>query len=697
MSTPQVVQQAFEGTIVADFPPTMITGLSALGNTRHLYLADDPALILYDSGGVFGTPTTYALRDQDLGTALRLAWIEGGTHLLGHARFKGFTATFLLEAALAERALDIFQRGGAAPPLLGMRIQFTAEREALVATLAKRPDPTPTAVRALCTAPQPRPARAMLSTIWQRASELPAADLALIEHLACGEVFAHVELTEGRLWISKQNKADLADVPPGQLHVTDGTLEGSFMVAGAAVRRIDLPAHRAQALDALRRAAGETPSGPRGATDRATLQGGPESQVDLVLTEDHLEVRARSGALLHAFDLRRCAVQGSTTDFLVVDADAGPYRLQPATPRFQDLLVSHARVAEAAERATREGPFLGLGANEVPIAVFSGPPLRIRGADEPGRERLQIERSEDGSQLSVGAWTFAAAEPVVEAVANLLAARRAADPALLEAELPALERDWVLYAVLGPLAETHRILSETLGDPLRYPTDATERLTLLTLLAERTPWLRRHSIRARLELATFVHLADRRLAEASGCAAPPLNWDLDLLSDMTEALDRIERELAQLDWLRKALTATAPGYGRLAANLGLSIINPLRLIGTGAEAVRIAAIQRMTASVEAEGSERAAAACLDDWMHLIRVVVPALGHRLIQAYEPRRAWASELAAVTDPGGRAAIALRFARLANFARFADAREGLPRAHAIQIIHGWLDHVPDGWSKL
>jgi len=704
VSPPALVAQALRGRLLYDAAPASVTGLSGMGGTHRLYFGDGPDLVLYDSGGVFGSARAWPVELDDQGCpSLWARWADQGQALIGEGRFGGTRrAAFVLDGPAAQAVSDSLTtwlvpqpgqalRGGLP---LGVRCDFVAARAVLAQELSSRSEAAAAAVKALVTPfDQPRSARQAVSALGTAAQGLPPADAALLEHLACGEVFVRVQVVDGRLLLSRDAPGDVADIPCAQLVFTEQELVGSVMVAGFEVEGLQIPVPP-QALPALQAHFGGTTAAiPRGTTDQVDLHDGSGTgsrRVDLVLTRERISLRERDGSLIHAFELEQSGIQGTSTDFLVVDAQAGPLRIRPCSTRFQERILSHRAVAQAAERTSREGPFLGVGPDEAPISVHPGSQgLTARGAPLPDATDVQYELIDDRPWLVVGDWRFSAPSEVLEAVANHLAARAASDldPALQA--LPRLEADWLLHAALGPLVLGHRSLVEVLGEPLRPPDDADERLLVLTRLSEQVPFMRRAVQTARVQLPTRVRRDDARLAVATGVSMPTVRWRLELMRDIEVQLDRIEAQLAQLDWLSKALTATTPGYGRLAAQLGMSIINPLRLVGTGAEAVRIAAIKRMVASAEAEGSEQVALTCVQEWSHLVGVLAPMAALELLSGFEPaRRELADRLArAERTPALRDGVARRVARLQNHARFPPSAGEPPRARAIEVLRQWM----------
>lgn len=699
MAIPAVVQQKLTGATLGEGEPQSSGG--TLGGSRRVYVAEGPSVILYDSGGVFGSPTA-TVADLTEPGSLALRWADRGALLLVQARInaaKTVAVRFEGEPARAVAAglapllppIDA-DRGAEYGIETGLRCQFELDRPALLQALEAR-DPAGWAVAKslLGSAAEPRHPRLAVGAVINATAALPAADLALLEHLYCGEMFVRVALHEGRLQLCKRAAGDVADLPCSQLGWEEDGLIGRVMVAGQVAVRVGLQIPDRDLRRRIREACTVGDDEVRGATDRAEVTGQSGTQaVDLVLTDDELELRARDGGQVHRFDLGHCGLSGESGDFLVVDDQVGPLRVQAASPRFQQLLLTHPGVMAAAERTRFQGPFLGVGEDGEPLSLHLGSPIEVRGGSPPPDAPVRYEADGEAPWLRVGDWSFSASEDVLEAVANHLTARRAADASVLAEELPTLEADWLLHTAFGPHAEAHEGLVEILGDPLRVTMDVTERLAVLTHLSERVPWLRRHTERVRLRLPTFVQACDAPVLD--GDAPVLIRWKLDRLGDISRQLERIEAALAQLDWLRKALTATTPGYGKLAANLGLSVINPLRLIGSGAEAVRIVAVKQMVAVAEAEGAEEVAQACIAEWSHLVSVLLPAAAEDLLAGWQtPRTMLAQRLA--SGAGDAAAVALRYARLRNFPQFPDRPDGPPRRVALARIHRWVDDTPVG----
>lgn len=699
MAKPAVVQKKLTGRLLHDCAPVAVAGVSGMGGSRRLYIGDGPDLVLYDSGGVFGTPSAWPVAaDDDGGPQLWPRWAEDGDVLIGQARFGGTrTAGFQLESPDADIVDAIVGFAGrddgsfCAGIPLGVTCDFVADREALVAGLTEGDESVASVARALVgNLKAPKPGRNGIGSLILKTREVPAAAAALLDHLWCGEVFVRVSVANGRLLLSKHTPGDVADIPCTQLVASDKGLVGSVMVAGREVEALRVPLTDPAEAARLRGAFGGTTARiPRGTTDQVELVGPSESRrVDLVLTNRKIELRERDGSLVHAFTLEGAAVQGTSTDFLVVDDTGGPFRIRPITQRFQQRILAHQAVAAAAERTSQTGPFLGVDPDGAPISIHVSDGLVVRGGPTPEVAPVSYSVDDQTAWLVVGDWRFSAPPDVLEAAANHLAARLASDPRRVLRELPRLEADWLLHSAFGPLVATHATLVEALGDPLRAPADADERLLVLTRLSERAAYLRRHVQAVRVQLPGVVDASDARLASLGGVRRPSVPWSVDLLVEVERQLERIEGQLAQLEWLRKALTATSPGYGRLAARLGMSIINPLQLVGSGAEAVRLAAIKQMVASAEAEGADQVALACVEEWVHLVGVLVPAAATALLDAFDtPRRAFASRLSdAELDADAQEAIALRYARLANFRRFPEGVDGAIRAEAITTLREW-----------
>ena len=711
MSTPALVTAKLEGAVVHDAAPLAVSGLSGMGGTHRLYVGEGPDLVLYDSGGVFGSAHAWPVSREEGRAQLWLRWADGGQVLLGQARFGGTrSAGFCIEGDDAVKVADQLAplcilddpagalRGGVP---LGVGPDFVADREALIEAVSARSEAAAGAVKALVTPfKEARSPRVPVGALLLKALELPAADAALVEVLACGECFVRVAVHDHRLLLSRDAPGDVADIPCAQLVFAEDALVGSVMVAGFEVEGLRIPVDDPAELAGLRAHFGGTTAAiPRGTTDQVALHDGTgERTVDLVLTKERISLRERDGSLVHAFDLGTCAIQGTSTDFLVVDETAGPFRIRPRSTRFQQRILDHKGVALAAERTARDGPFLGVDAEERPVSIHVSGGLGVRGAAVPGEAPLSYEVDDERPWLVVGSWRFSAPSEVLEQVANHLAARSAQDLDLALKALPELELDWVLHGTFGGVVQAHRALVDAVGEPLRPPEDADERLLVLTRLSERVAWLRRQVQLARVQLPDVVRRTDARTALIAQVPMPAPRWRLEALADVERQLDRIEDQLAQLDWLKKALTATTPGYGRLATQLGMSIINPLRLVGSGAEAVRVAAIKRMVALAEAEGSEQVAIACIDEWSHLVRVLVPAAARELVSGLQPaRRALSQSLrSAERTTALEDLVARRYARLLNHSRFPAAVGEPPRAEAIATLRAWMDQASSGLGE-
>lgn len=707
MSAPTVVSNKVGGELVFDVAPVAVSGLSGMGGTHRLYFGTGPDVLLYDSGGVFGSASAWPVVSEPA-LELYARWADRGRALIGQGRFGGArSAGFVLEGGAADRVAPILTgllgaeegalRGGLP---IGVQCDFVADREELQAAVEARSEAAAAAIATLVTPfKTQRSPRQAVGALLLEPRKLPAPDGAMVEHLACGELFVRVQIADGRLLLSRDLPGDVADIPCAQLVHTEGGLVGSVMVAGFEVERLILPPGELPGLKP--HFGGTTAAIPRGTTDQVELvsPGGEKRRADLVLTRDRISLRERDGTLIHAFDLDNCGLQGTSVEFLVVDAEAGPFRIKPHATRFQERILVHRGVAAAAERTLREGPYLGVDPDDAPVAVevSAGGP-RVRGAVVPECVPPVYETDGERPWLVLGNWRFSAPSEVLESVANHLAARLATDPDQILDELPGLEAHWMIYSAFGAVLETHRALVEVVGDPLQPPEEAEERLLLLTRLSERVPYVRREVQTARLQLSRVLRRSDARLAERTGVSAAAVELDLSGLLEVERQLDRIEAQIAQLDWLRKALAATTPGYGRLAAQLGMSIINPLRLVGTGAEAVRIAAIKRIAASAEAEGSGQVSQACVEAWNHLMRVVLPSAAQDLLDSAMPSRvSLAQALAEAPESDAlHTVLALRHARLRNHTAFPAQAGAPPRQEAIARLRDLMRRAGDSLSR-
>ena len=226
---------------------------------------------------------------------------------------------------------------------------------------------------------------------------------------------------------------------------------------------------------------------------------------------------------------------------------------------------------------------------------------------------------------------------------------------------------------------------------------------MLTWFAEGLGYLRHHLDLVVHALPGFTVRQDEALLEQAGLL--PVAGDPEVyrqalhpLAGVLPHLERIDQEISQLDWLRKALLSSQTGYAGVALKLGASLINPFGLVGAAREAYRVRTLQGRIAATETQGAADAAQRCVAEWNHLATQLLPVLGPAVERALLPaRRTLTSHLLQAWEDAEDAerllrALALRFARLENYRRFPpDGLDPTPRSSAIALLRRIRQEAP------
>jgi hypothetical protein len=706
-----------------------VTGGASLIGTKTLVLTDLPALYLHDTGGLFGQEQVLELRAlTGAGASADLYFSENSTVLRGVAAFQPGKEAFVelnkdvghIADVLAARRLPS-EAGGAfeAPLPVSVRCRFAQGPERLRQQVAAvEPD-----VDELL---QPFVGWDVFClALWRK----PPSVAVLIEHLRHQEFAAAVEVRENRVRLRRRDTT-LLDVPLAQLDVTDGPggeviFSGEVTVAGLLAEAISitlpskaLAARLRAAASGPRRAAADIPlPAPRGVVELVHVKGrlapgqAIDTQADAVLTDDVLELRsAQTGQALCRFCFAAPAVgvAGTTECFIIASDVAGPVVVSGGAEHFRARLVEHEAVRAAARRTLASGPFLAFAAGD-PVSCRAGEQaLEVLGAGIshaiPYSEVRGVQRDKADGKEAVRVLTTASGPPLQltgeqnvlgalsTAVQARLIAREYADRAdeVIGAIL-GLERDYFIYTLFGPLYELHAAFQgpggqAPLDGELAVPATLEEALALANLMVQGLGPIRNHLDKVCYYLPSLLVKCDAELCRVAGGPLPV--WLKLHERGYRVALAGAQPVLSEARLLREFLLRVRGVEGRLKrggdySGAALSLVlgaalNPALLVGAAQQAL---GVSRQASRLQEEQSESVAELVervVGQWNYLVRELVPALWHHVVDAIFPLRAQLyqrltrqlAEAPAAERDALRAGLDRRLATLTTFLHYPEA---------------------------
>ena len=409
----------------------------------------------------------------------------------------------------------------------------------------------------------------------------------------------------------------------------------------------------------------------------------------LVVADDHLAITVGGASHRFRLDDPDVRVGGGALDLLVADGDHGPLSVSAMGPDLQARLAGHVELRTAATRTVGLGPHPCRVDGRVAMVAIAagnliGRPSSAAGAgsviEVPLAELGEpvVVKTDDGAEVTFS--TTADRPPIVvrsalpimaeiyrQIRAGTAAARHGRDIAHILPTIVALEGEYLLYTVLGPLVEAHRLLlaehgvhpsdGDALGVPLPSPGDeATE--TFGSALVDAATQVEQHLDRVLHQLPTFLTTNDAS-AEPADQRSPLTLKALEPRYRAALAPLRLLASHASAvhEPLRSALAVlgveTAPSYGSaILTGVAGVVMSPVflftsasQVLGAKKSAGRIAAEKQGSAS-------RAVQRSTERWNRLVLDTGPDIVGPVLDALFPIR-WetANRLASRLEHDGR----------------------------------------------
>lgn len=712
-----------QGNKVWSGEPRTTTGesLSIVGSKR-LVVTDLPAVYLEDSGGLLGERQRLAITGAKLDEVSwrRLARTRG---LSIECSFgDGVSAHGVVPEAAADRVRSLL-RARQEPDVVEqccVRIEWSAPAvQVLEALVAKLDDSEPDEVRAKAEEIRTEIESGELDD----AAEVDAVEYAfelaaesavagfVFEVLTLGVAIADVGVTEGRLWVREVPGDEvIVSLPLDMLSVqrVDDSIrvEAVAELLGQAFKSLELvPSSSADTERLLALLGG---GGARAGVVASVAQAG--RRLEVTLDADRLVIRAPEG-LVRTLDLAdptvRLVLDGP---LLLVGSESEPAVALELSAGMLSTVLANDSVRTVMKRPLEPGPFLTRApAGGVRRVRLVGSQLLIDDGAPQALSQLQglefaLEPSGLKLQLRFGneAVEFVGAPSVLEALATAVVAEVARTHGATRIEptcdaIARLERTWLITSVVGPFAALHRrLLARLETSELATPVEPERQRLLLALFAESIVGLRQHLDVCIAQLAPFVARREAQFVHQAFGRADPLErtervlqQSLSGLSLVARQLDRVEREVSQLESMRRMLARSGPGLGGLGVSLALGFINPLIWLASVQQAVALSRASEQKDAAEVETLADAASAATREWNHLMRVAVPALLEKLLSEGVAPLLSTVRLAreALKDEARRPelldAVAKRFASLRVFALLPAELAGTTNAELADSV--------------
>ena len=394
--------------------------------------------------------------------------------------------------------------------------------------------------------------------------------------------------------------------------------------------------------------------GPAVVTGHLGDGGCDHSVGQLVVDDEQLAVTVDGGSHRFAFDDGSLRIAVGASDLIVCDDRAGPIMVSEIGGELHGCLAAHDRLLTAARRTIELGPFpcrvddrpamveIVDGQIVGRVAVDGRPDLSTIELPTPEWGQAIVVNSDRGVELALPSPTgvddpvIGGALPVVAEIHRQLAidaapARAFAGGDGLAQTITALEGDYLLYTILGPVVEAHRLL---LVDHGVHPTDedtlATEvpepwanaLETLGLTLVDTAAQIEQHLERVLHQLPAFLTANDSNIVRPDG---QPLLALKALEPRYRAALAPLRLLVGHAgavhEPLRNALAVlgveSAPNYGAaLLTGMAGAVVNPIFLISGASQAIGAKkSVSRLSA--EKQGSaQRAVQRATERWNRL---------------------------------------------------------------------------------
>ena len=663
--------------------PLLVAHLGVMGG-RTLLLTDHPAIYIHDSGGLLNPERVTRIVPYPL-DAEEVVFADRSRAVRGRLKVSGLGVVAFDQPLHVERVAD------------GLGCD---------ARLPERRTPLPISVRCAFDADALAMATAEVTSAFGQAR---------MEHQRGGELYAHIEVVsspEGspRLRLTKRGEA-LCDLPIQPLQPRrEGRcirLTSHVEVAGVPSQGLELhlPSDPLadSVWDAVQPVADSTEAAHaiaqvsvRGASDDAEVW-----RSEAVLDAEGLTL-GLPGGKPHGFRFADPAlrVSGTAERLVLLDGTLGPVALEGADSELVQRLSAHPGLRDAAARTltgTRFPCVLAETGRPVVVEVGVGQTAQLRGASPlPADGWTHVERDVERNDALVlmhpeARASIASTLELLDALQTRLHACRAQvtfrgrTPDLLRS-IVALEGDYLLYTMVGPVVELHGILGSMgrpdLHRPLQMP--ATEDFGGLAQdLVRGAAEVERHLERVAFSLPSFLTRCDGALAAPE--ERPPASLKL-LEARYRHALAPLRvlaaKAAAVHEPLRPALvamglSASADFRGAALSTLAGAMVNPIFLLAGAQQAWAAHRNAGRVAQDRLDAGRRATERALQRWNDLVLSLLPAVVQHVLDAVFPLR-WrvGQELSAVQDDGLPVRLAHRLARL-------DAFVGLPPSTAVRHV--------------
>jgi hypothetical protein len=385
--------------------------------------------------------------------------------------------------------------------------------------------------------------------------------------------------------------------------------------------------------------------------------------VDAILADDELELRAMdTGRTLgrFAFSDPALRVAGTAKQFILCCDTAGPIVVSGGVNRFRENLVQNDAVRAAARNTLAKGPWPVFRDGNPVVCHVDEQAITIAGAE--GRQQLEIpdiadlqrESSGDRELLATGPAVRVAGErEVLQALFGAIATqccRRqfVQRPRELLGAIVALERDYFIYSLFGPLYEVHAILDPHEGQlfnpqPIGLPRETEARLALANVMAKSLEPLRNHLDKLCYLLPSLLVKGD---AGIGGSQQPMPRWLKDQERSYRGVLLGVQPVIAEIRMIRELLLRVrgveerlgrSADYGgaTLSAALG-AVVNPLFLLSAAQQVFAASRQSDSQKESQAESAEQAIERAVHQWNYLVLELLPSLWHHLLEGLFPVR-------------------------------------------------------------
>ena len=673
-----------------DLPIEVFHGLPLTGS-RNLHLLANGSMVCLAKGG-WGNDQRFSA-DSMSEDCLELFSVDGGDRLRGVARFQGeVEACFELKEQAGEflrkirKHLPCNDKADYDSQLMvSLRPRFTSSREELKEYLVKRYP----ALKDMAVDSGPGGAGNALTNWYQRnvgdtirltqwyeflrsRRHSTAADVLLAEVVRSGESYVRLQLSNGRLFLSR-NGVTVAQIPLDLLQWSaDGQnliVSNQTTLAGQSVEEIVLGFPTSGWLEALTpdlkagsalETAGKTAvSEVVRLSGRLTPERDVELEADALLFDDSIEFReVQSGGTLCTFSFSRASlrVAGTSREFVLFDEEFGPLTVSDPSESFRQSLNSHQRLRVAAQRSLEKGPYALRGERGAVVLEPCENELHFKGMGLEETVALGDLRKLTGGGAGTGGrlevatpnreFVFQGEPALVQACHTDLQTRlllSLQEPSIdrLSRQVLGLEGDYFLYTIFSPFYHLERLFFEQKVKELEGASFETA-MERLALVAQGLGDLVRHLDMVCYYLPNCVAGADFELLKPVG------DYEAMKLSKAQErGLRRVLSQCAALNGeigrlhtmvtARTGLRAANVDHGPLAISLvGATMFSPLCLLAGAQHAYSAETRSRQQVQLHQETVSQVMGQVMQTWDYLIKEKVPLLSYHLVEDLFGRR-------------------------------------------------------------